>query len=107
MPASPVRLRIKARDVIIATERPQNLSALNVLSGRVRGIENAGGALVDVRIDCLGQPVIARITRQSAEGLGLAVGLAAFAIVKSVSFDPASLARMAPARPDRVVSGKV
>ncbi len=99
----PVRLRVKARDVIIATERPRSLSALNVLSGLISGIRSAGGPQVDVRIDCSGQPVVARITRQSLDGLGLAAGLSVFAIVKSVSFDPASLARMAPASPDAAV----
>ena len=38
---APVRLRIRARDVIIATEPPRNLSALNVLMGEVSAI---GGA---------------------------------------------------------------
>ena len=62
---APVRLRIRARDVIIATEPPRNLSALNVLVGEVAAIGAASGPLVDVRIDCSGKPIIARITRQS------------------------------------------
>ena len=53
---APVRLRIRARDVIVATEPPRNSSALNVLKGRISGIGDAAGPLVEVRIDCSGQP---------------------------------------------------
>ncbi len=41
-------------------------------------------------IDCNGQTVTARITRQSAGVLGLAPGLPVFAVVKSVTFDRAN-----------------
>jgi molybdate transport system ATP-binding protein len=88
-----VRLRIRARDVMIATERPHGLSALNVLAGRVATISPGSGALVDVSIDCSGQPVLARITRQSTQALGLAPGQPVYAVVKTVSFDPAGAAR--------------
>src|SRR5690606_24000722 len=46
---APARVRIRARDVMIATERPYGLSALNVLAGRVVSIEPGEGASVDVR----------------------------------------------------------
>ena len=32
---APIRIRIRARDVLVATERPHGLSALNILAGRV------------------------------------------------------------------------
>jgi molybdate transport system ATP-binding protein len=99
----PVRLRVRARDVIVATERPRKMSALNVLSGKVSGIGGASGPLVDVSIDCSGEPIIARITRQSLEGLGLTLGLPAFAIVKTVSFDPRGLARIVPEKNNATV----
>jgi molybdate transport system ATP-binding protein len=93
---TPVRLRIRSRDVIVATEPPKNLSALNILKGKVSAISATSGPLVDVRIDCSGKPILARITRQSLAKLGLKPGRPAYAIVKSVSFDAASLARMPP-----------
>jgi molybdate transport system ATP-binding protein len=94
---APVRLRLKARDVILATRKPEGMSALNVLEGTVAKIGAPSGPLVDVSIDCSGQPIIARITRLSLENLKLAPGKPVYAIIKSVSFDPESLARMRPA----------
>lgn len=76
----------------MATERPRGISALNILSGRIASLEAGGGHFADVLIDCNGEAVIARITRQSAEMLGLAIGLDVFAVVKSVTFDRASTA---------------
>jgi molybdate transport system ATP-binding protein len=89
---TPVRVRIRARDVMIATERPQGLSALNILPGEVAAIEPGEGAAVEVRIDCSGAAVLARITEQSRQALGLRPGSRVFAVVKTVSFDQANLA---------------
>lgn len=89
-----VRVRIRARDVMIAVERPRGLSALNILSGRISEVV-ARGALADIRVDCGGQALTARITRQSAETLDLRPGLQVFAVVKTVSFDrPSTAPRM-------------
>src|SRR5690606_24931162 len=83
----PVRLRIRARDVMIATERPKALSALNVLAGNIASIADGAGAEREVRIDCNGVCVLSRITEQSRQALALAPGLPVFAVVKTVSFD--------------------
>ncbi|MFO0990518.1 MAG: molybdenum ABC transporter ATP-binding protein [Hyphomicrobiales bacterium] len=93
---SPIRLRLKARDVMLATERPRGLSALNVLEGVVSGIGERTGPQVEVRIDCHGTPVIARITRQSLDTLALRPGVACFAVVKSVLLEGAG--RVPPQR---------
>ena len=82
-----VRIRLRARDIMIATERPRGLSALNVLAGVITAIDRSDGPLADVHLDCGGEALVARITRQSLEGLGLAVGGHAFAVVKTVAFD--------------------
>jgi molybdate transport system ATP-binding protein len=93
-----VRLRIRARDVMVATEKPRGLSALNVLAGRIAGMNSGGGPVVDVRIDCSGETVVARLTRQSTHTLGLTLGQDVFAVVKTVSFDRGSATRgMQPA----------
>ena len=94
-PRSAIRIRIRARDVIVSTVRPQGLSALNVLSGLISGISTGGGPFADVLIDCGGQSIAARITRQSCEALGLRPGQPVFAIIKSVSFDRANTADFA------------
>jgi molybdate transport system ATP-binding protein len=107
-PGSTVRVRIRARDVIVATERPRGISALNILPGRIAGIASGNGHFADVTIDCNGEAVSARITRQSAEMLGLAPGLPVFAVVKSVTFDRANTAKTVPfAGDDRNARGRV
>lgn len=87
-----VRLRIRARDVMIATERPRGLSALNILPGRIASLVSDDGSGVEVRIDCNGVAVLARITEQSRQALGLEPGMPVFAVVKTVSFDRANMA---------------
>jgi len=89
---APVRLRIRARDVIVATERPRGLSALNILPGRIAALGQGAGGSVEVRIDCNGTPVLSQVTRQSARALDLAPGRDVFAVVKTVSFDRANMA---------------
>jgi molybdate transport system ATP-binding protein len=90
-PGATVRVRIRARDVIVATERPRGLSALNILAGRIAGVNSGNGQFADVLIDCNGEVITARITRQSADMLGLAAGLDVFAVIKSVTFDRVSM----------------
>lgn len=93
---SRVAVRILARDVAVALERPARTSVLNVLEGSVAGIRARPDGHVDVTIDA-GQPVRARITGRSAAALGLAEGMPVFALVKAVSFAHRDLHRNAPA----------
>lgn len=92
-PGASVRLRIRARDVMIATRKPEGLSALNVLAGRIVGMVSESGPLVDIKVDCNGRAIIARLTRQSTHALGLSLGQEVYAVVKTVSFDQANTAR--------------
>jgi molybdate transport system ATP-binding protein len=89
-----VRLRIRARDVLIAVTRPGGLSALNVLPGHIAELAPGGGALVDVRIDLAGDALLARVTRRAAADLGLVAGKPVFAIIKTVALDRRSLGRI-------------
>jgi molybdate transport system ATP-binding protein len=86
-----VRVRVRARDVLIATKPPEGLSALNVLSGTVAEIRADEGPIAEVRLDCGGQSVQARITRHSIAVLGLAPGKPAYAVIKAIAFDRRSL----------------
>lgn len=88
----PVRVRVRARDVMIATARPEGLSALNVLEATVVAIRPDARAGADVALDCNGVPLIARLTRRSVDALGLAPGHRVFAVVKSVAFDRGTVA---------------
>jgi molybdate transport system ATP-binding protein len=82
-----LRVRVRARDVSVAIERPQGVSVLNCLAGRIVEIGAEPGASVDVRIDVAGTPLLARITRHSAQRLQLAPGKQVWAMVKAVSLD--------------------
>ena len=90
---TPVRLRIRARDVMIATARPDGLSALNVLSGAVVALDNTADGLVDVGLDCGGVRLTARLTRKSIHALQLASGRQVYAVIKSVALDRDALGR--------------
>ena len=87
----PVRIRVRARDVSIALERPPAISVLNCLRGRIVEIGTEPGSSIDVRIDVAGTPIIARITRHSAGALRLAPGQDVWALVKAVSLDRHSI----------------
>ena len=82
-----VRVRIPARDVMLATTRPEGLSALNILEGEVRDIGAVTDGTVEVKVDCGGDIVLARITQFSAERLGLRVGLPVHAVIKTVALE--------------------
>lgn len=81
----PLRVRIAAQDVILALGRPEGLSALNILPGRVAELHEGQGPGVLVRVDLGGAFLLARVTRRSAQALGLAPGVAVHAVLKSVA----------------------
>ena len=81
-----VRLRIRARDVTLATVRPDHLSAQNILAGTIAAIGRTDGPVVDVQVDCHGDLLIAQVTRRAIHMLPLDVGRPVFAIVKSITF---------------------
>ncbi len=80
-----LRLYIAARDVMLATTRPQEISALNVLSGTIIDLSPAHEGSVDVRVACGGNIILARITTLSREALRLEPGRPVHAIVKTVA----------------------
>jgi molybdate transport system ATP-binding protein len=86
-----VRMQIKARDVMIALEPPASVSALNVIPAVVAEIGPMDEPGVEIKLDCSGEALVARLTRYSVERLSIRVGTPVFAIVKSVSFDRDSL----------------
>ena len=86
-----VRIRVRARDVSIALGRPVGVSIRNILAGTVVGLGEEEGPNSDVQLDLGGTALIARITRKSAQDLGLRPGLAVFALIKSVSIDRRSV----------------
>jgi molybdate transport system ATP-binding protein len=86
-----LRLRVRARDVMLATSAPSDVSALNVLPCTVAAIGSQVGPAVEIRLDCNGEALIARLTRYSVERLGLVEGSAVYALIKSVALDRRNL----------------
>jgi molybdate transport system ATP-binding protein len=86
-----IRVRIRARDVSIALSRPIELSIVNVLAGTVAAIVDDNRTIVDVQLRIGSVLLLARITRRSLMKLGLAEGLAVYALIKAVSFDRRSV----------------
>jgi molybdate transport system ATP-binding protein len=96
---SALRVRIRARDVMIALSPPEGLSALNVLPGTVAEIGRSDGAIVDISLDCAGEKLTARLTRRSVERLGLVPGRLVYAVIKSIAFDHHAIAGPPPLSP--------
>jgi molybdate transport system ATP-binding protein len=89
-PGRSIKIRILASDVMVSLGPLTGISALNQWPGRVAEIGTAAGldaSTMDLRIDCGGEMLAARLTRQSASMLGLTVGSAVYAVVKSVSVE--------------------
>ena len=85
-PGSRLRVRVRARDVMLSTQRPEEVSALNVLPVRIVSLDMDDGPEALVHLDHGGEALVARVTRRSVEAMGLFAGKDVFAIVKSVTF---------------------
>ncbi|MEL6217506.1 MAG: molybdenum ABC transporter ATP-binding protein [Pseudomonadota bacterium] len=85
-----IRLRVRARDVMVATEAPKGLSARNILPVRVSEIRAEKGPYVELRLECGGTAILSRITAEALADLGLAPGDTAFAVIKTVTIARAS-----------------
>ncbi len=80
-----LRLRIHAQDVMLALARPEGVSALNILAVEVVSVRIGEGPGAVVQLRCGQDLLLARITRRSAEALGLVPGMACHAVLKSVA----------------------
>lgn len=86
-PGDRVRVRIRARDVALALDRPANISTLNVLRARVMAIREETGPIVEVQMTVGASLLLARITQRSRRELGIHVGQDVHALIKAVTFD--------------------
>jgi molybdate transport system ATP-binding protein len=87
-PGSVVRVRIPAREVILAASAPQGISVHNVIAGTVHGVVQDPGrhaALVEVALD--GAGLLARVTPDAVTRLGLEPGTPVLALVKSMAIE--------------------
>jgi molybdate transport system ATP-binding protein len=93
-----VRVRIPAREVILASERPHGLSLHNVLAGLVSAVHHEAGdsyAIVQIAVGAV--RLLAEVTRDAIDQLQIAAGKPLHALIKSVSIEV--LAAPATGRP--------
>lgn len=80
------RLRILARDVSVALSEPRDTSIRNVLPAVVIGMRGVEGeSHVMLTLEAGGCCILSRITRRSADELGIAVGTRLYAQVKAAA----------------------
>lgn len=83
----PVRLRLRARDISIATEKPKSLSIQNMIEGEIAALTPTGPGQLEVtlRMRDGSIPFHALITQRAARQLGLTEGMTVWALVKTVA----------------------
>lgn len=82
-----LRARLRARDVALATREPQELSITNRVHGRIVDLVQREGPYLDVVVDASGTRLLALVTRESCQRLGLAIGTPVVALIKAVALD--------------------
>ena len=85
---APMRVRIPAREVILAGKAPEAISLHNIVPGRVGRIaadDAARTVLVEVVLP--GGALLARVTPDAVARLGLGPGAAVLALIKSTSIE--------------------
>ena len=81
------RLRIRARDILLATVPPTHLSVQNALHGTVAGVASDDGIHAEVIVQAGGVRLLAQVTQDSVNRLGLREGVEVYALIKSVAID--------------------
>jgi molybdate transport system ATP-binding protein len=86
-----LRVQLLARDLIVATRAPQQLSVRNSLTGVVTAVMDDGEDSDLIAIDIGGTIIMARVTKAATRELRLIAGLSVWALVKTVSLRPHSI----------------
>ncbi|MBC8793694.1 MAG: molybdenum ABC transporter ATP-binding protein [Tagaea sp. CACIAM 22H2] len=85
-PGTRVRVHVRARDVMVATKKPEGLSARNAIEATIaRVTPSAAGPDAELALIAGDQTIAARVTRASVAELGLREGMPVYAILKSVA----------------------
>lgn len=84
----PIRVRIAAHDVMLAVQRPDGISALNIVPGTVQRIHRGEGPGAMVVLDTAAGRLLARVTQRSIDAMQLVAGRNCHAIIKSVAVAP-------------------
>ncbi|MEL7093343.1 MAG: molybdenum ABC transporter ATP-binding protein, partial [Pseudomonadota bacterium] len=88
---SDIRLRVLAQDVMIARDRPQGISALNILPARIEARFAGDGPGVALRLAAGSEHLLARITARAWAALDLAQGDEVYAVIKATSVAPGAI----------------
>ncbi|MFQ3622072.1 MAG: molybdenum ABC transporter ATP-binding protein [Acetobacteraceae bacterium] len=84
-PGTRLRVRIPAREVILADRVPEGLSVHNALAGTVGSVDAHGTGMADVLVSVGAARLRAQVTEDAVARLGLAPGRRVIALVKSVA----------------------
>jgi molybdate transport system ATP-binding protein len=84
-PGQRVRVQLLARDLILAVTPPVGLSVRNSLAGTIMRLEPDGERAWLVFTDIGNVTLMVRVTEDARSALALAVGQAAWVLVKAVS----------------------
>jgi molybdate transport system ATP-binding protein len=95
-PSAPIRVAIRAGDIIVATEPPRGLSARNVLPGRIMAL-TPEGSRVTLSVD-VGAHLLVHVTPTARETLRLQAGSSVWLVIKTHS------CRVVSAREPRLTS---
>lgn len=88
---STLRVRIRARDVAIASTPLPGASIRNQIPTRIIEISHETGPYAEVRLDANGAALVARVLRVTVRDLDLQPGQQVYALIKSVALDRHSL----------------
>ena len=88
-----LRLRVLAQDVMLSRGRPEGLSAMNVLPVEIEAIHAGDGPGAAIALRAGTDRLLARVTQRAVAELGLAPGVACFAVLKATSVAPGSIGR--------------
>ena len=91
-PNTPVRMAIRAGDILLANQEPRGLSARNILNGSLAALRREGPTVIaDVRVSAAGGPhdagarFVVHLTPGAVEGLDLAPGMRVWLVIKTHS----------------------
>jgi molybdate transport system ATP-binding protein len=88
-----LRLRLRARDVVVALAPPTGITFGNCVPCILEGLAPVGAhAEIFLQLRAGPTPLLARVSQDSVTRLGLAPGMSVHALVKTVVFDHASVA---------------
>lgn len=82
-----MQVGIRAEDIIVSLEADLPISARNVLSGTIRGIDPFGDRMM-LSAEIEGNPLSVKITNAARVQLGLAVGMRCYFVIKANAVNP-------------------